>query len=82
MMSRSELTSGEKDTIRRSKEPTIITTTSGEAESTEEATVYVNDLDVFVTMMLLEDSPAVQSLGLFFAEVGYSFADVEQHGQQ
>ena len=51
-----ELTSGEKDTIRRSKEPAVITTAVGKAESTEEATVYANDLDVFVTMMLLEDS--------------------------
>ena len=32
------------------------------ARSTEEATVYVDDLDVSVTMVLLEDSPAVLSL--------------------
>ena len=57
-----ELT-GEKDTIRRWKETTGITTANGKAGSTEEATVYVNDLDVFVTMMLLEDSPAVLSPG-------------------
>ena len=55
MMRKNELTSGEKDT-RRSKETTAITTANGKAESTEEATVYINDLDVFVTMMLLEDS--------------------------
>ena len=64
MMSKNELTSGEKDTIRRSNEPTAITTASGKAESTEEATVHVNDLNVFVTMMLLEGSPALLSLGL------------------
>ena len=40
-------------------------TARGKAESTEEAAVYVNELDVFVTMMLLEGSPATQSLGYF-----------------
>ena len=33
-----------------------------------EATAYVKDLDVFVTMMLLKDSPAVLSLGLLSEE--------------
>ena len=47
MMSKTEVTFGEKDTIRRSKEPTVITTVSGKAESTDDATVYVNDLDLF-----------------------------------
>ena len=37
-------------------------TANGKVESTEEATVYVNDLDVFVTMMPLEDSFALPSL--------------------
>ena len=64
MMSQSELTSGENDTIRRSEKPTVITTAIGKADSTEEATVYFDDLDVFVTMMVLEDSPA--ELSLFF----------------
>ena len=67
MMRKNELISGEKDTIRRSKEPTVITTASGKAESTEETTVHVNDLDVIATMMLLEDSPAVTSF--FFCEL-------------
>ena len=62
MMSKSDLTSGEKDTIRRSKEPTVITTAGGKAESTAETTVYVNEMDVWVTTMILEGSPAVLSL--------------------
>ena len=49
---------------RTSKETTVITTASGKAEATEEATVYVNDLDVFVALMLLAESPAELSLGL------------------
>ena len=63
MMSKHELTSGQKSSIRRSKEPTVVTTANGKVESMEEATVFVKDLDVFVTMVLLEDSPAVLSLG-------------------
>ena len=39
---KSELTSGQQDTSRRSKEPTVITTANGKAELTEEGTVYVN----------------------------------------
>ena len=41
-MSQNEIASGEKDTIRRSKELTVITTASGKAESTEAPTAYVN----------------------------------------
>ena len=70
IMIKNELTSGEKDTIRRSKEPTAITTGSGKAESTEEATVCVNVLDVFVTMMLVEDSQ-VLSLSVSCEEMSY-----------
>ena len=70
--SKGELTSDQKDTIRRSKEPTVITSANRKPASTEEATVHGNDLDVFVTMILLEDSPAVSFLGLFFEETGYS----------
>ena len=55
MMSKNEPNSGEKR-YHEKIEPTVITTDSGKAESTEEATVCVNVLDVFVTMMLLEDS--------------------------
>ena len=72
MMSKNEITSGEKETIIRSKEPTVITTANGKAESTQEATVYVNDLDAFITMMLLEHLPAVLSLGLFGEDMDYS----------
>ena len=61
MIKNDELTSGENDTIERSEEPTVNTTANGKAESTEEATVYVNnDLDVFVAMMPLKDSPAAR----------------------
>ena len=60
---------GEKDTIMKSKGPTVISTDSGKAKLMEEATVYVTDLDVFVTMKLLEDSPEVPSLGFLCEEM-------------
>ena len=69
-LSKNELTCGDKDTIRRSRESTVNTTASGKAESTEEARVYVNDLVVSVTMVLLEDLAAVVSLGLLGEELG------------
>ena len=72
MMSKNELTSDERETTRQSTEPAVVmTTASGEAESTEEPTVHVDDLDVFVSMMLLEDAPAVLSVGLLCEEMSY-----------
>ena len=59
MMSKSGFTFGEQETIRRSREPTVITSASDKAESTEEsteeATVFTDDLGLFMAMMLLED---------------------------
>ena len=45
-------------------------TANGKAESTEEATVYGNDFDVFVTVMLLEDSPAALFYGFIMRRGG------------
>ena len=72
MMIKYGFTSGENGTIRRSHGSAVITTASGKAELTQEATLYVNDLDVFVAMMLLEDSPAVLSSGLLCEDMGFS----------
>ena len=38
----------------------------------EEATVYVKDLDIFLTLKVLENTPAVLSLGKLCDENGYS----------
>ena len=43
--------------------PTTVVTANGEAQTEEEATVYVRELDLFVTVRLLENTPAVLSLG-------------------
>ena len=63
MVSRKDLNSAELETVRISKSPTTVVTANGEALTKEEGTVYVKELDLFVTVMLLEDTPAVLSLG-------------------
>ena len=42
--------------------PTTVVAASGEVQTKEEATVHVKELDFFVTVMLLEDTPSVLSL--------------------
>ena len=46
---------------------------NGEVQTNEEAQVYVQDLDLFVTVQLLEETPAVLSLGALCSEHGYSY---------
>ena len=60
MVSRKDLNSAELETVRTSKKsPTTVVTANGEVLTKEEATVYVRESDLFVTGMLLEDTPAV-----------------------
>ena len=49
--------------MRTSRSPTTVVTANGEVLTKEEATVYVREHDFFVTVMLLEETPAVLSLG-------------------
>ena len=44
----------------------------GEVQTNEEAQAYVHDLDLFVTVQILDDTPAVLSLGKLCEEHGYS----------
>ena len=62
MGSRKDLNSAELETVRVSKSPTTGVTANGEVPTKDEATVYVRELDLFVTVMLLEDTPAILSL--------------------
>ena len=48
-------------------------TANGEVQTREEATVYVEQLDLFVTVMLLEGTPAVLSLGKLCEDHGYTY---------
>ena len=61
------------DTLTKSCSPTIVTTANGEVQTHEEATVYVKELDIFLTMKVFENTPAVLSLGKLCDENGYSY---------
>ena len=49
-----------KGTLTNSCSPTIVITASGEVQTHEEATVYVKELYIFLTMKVLENTPAEQ----------------------
>ena len=61
--SEKDLDSAELETMRISKNPTTVMTAIGEVETREDTTVYVKELDLFVAVMLLEETPAILSLG-------------------
>ena len=63
----------ELETVKVSKSPTTVVADNGEVQTKEEeVTVYVKELDVFVTVMLLQDTPAFLSLGKLCEDHGYS----------
>ena len=70
MISKKDLSEAEMDTLTKSCIPTIVITANGEVQTHEEATVYVKELDFFLTMKVLKDTPAVLSLGKLCDENG------------
>ena len=72
MISKKDLNSAELETVTTSRSPTTVTTANGEVQTSEEATVHVKELDKFLTLKVLEDTPAVLSLGKLCDEHGYS----------
>ena len=73
MISKKDLSDAEMDTLTKSCSPTIFITANGEVQTHEEAIVYVKELDIFLTMKVLENTPAVLSLGKVCDENGYSY---------
>ena len=73
MVSRKDLDKAELETVRISTNPTMVMTANGEVLTKEEATVYVKELDFFVTVMLLEETPAVLSLGKLCEDHGHTY---------
>ena len=63
MISKKDLSDTEMDTLTKSCSPTNVITANGDVQTHEEATVYVKELDIFLTMIVLENTPAVLSLG-------------------
>ena len=56
-ISKKDLNSTELETVTTSKSPTTVITANGEVQTNEEATVYVRELGIFLTMKVLEDTP-------------------------
>ena len=73
MISKKDLSDPDMDTLTKSCSPTIVITANGEVQTHEEATVHVKELDIFLTMKVLENTPAVLSLGKLCDENGYSY---------
>ena len=67
-----DLNSTKLETVTTSRSPTTVITANGEVQTHEEATVYVKELDIFLTMKVLDDTPAVLPLGKLCDEHGYS----------
>ena len=73
MPSRKDLSLEESETNRVTRNPTTVRTATGEVQTNEEATVYVYDFDLFLTEQILEETPAVLSLGKLCEDHGYFF---------
>ena len=76
MISKKDLSEAEMDTLTKSCSPTIVITANGEVQTQEEAIVYVKELDIFMTMKVLENTPAVLSHGKLCDENGYSYESI------
>ena len=72
MISKKDLSFAEMDTLTKSCSPTIVITANGEVQTHEGAIVYVKELGIFLTMKVLDNTPAVLSLGKLCDENGYS----------
>ena len=66
MISKKDLNSTELETDE-------IITANREVQTHEEATVYVKELDIFLTVKVLENTSAVLSLGKLCDEHGHSY---------
>ena len=67
------LNSAELETVQVSKSSKTVITANGKVQTNEEATVYVKELDLFVTGKVLDDTPAVLSLGKLCEDHGCSY---------
>ena len=73
MITKKDLRKAKMDTLTKSCSLTIVITANGEVQTQEEAIVYVKELDIFLTMKVLENTPVVLSLGKLCDENGYSY---------
>ena len=73
MISRKDLDDAEMDTLTKSCSPTTVITANGEVQTHEEATMYVKELEKLLIMKVLENTPAVLSLGKLCDKNGNSY---------
>ena len=73
MISKKDLSDAEMELLTKSCSPTKVITANGEVQTHEEATVYVRELGIFLTMKVLDDTSAILSLGKLCDENGYSY---------
>ena len=69
----SELSKDEQLTVKELPEPITLKTANGYNEATHYAIVYVKELGMSVKAILLEDSPAILSLGRLCRKDGFEF---------
>ena len=70
MLSKRDSSSVELDTLRMSRSPSTVITANGEVQTSEEGQAYVHDLELFVTVQIFDDTPAVLLLGKLYEEHG------------
>ena len=63
MISKKDMSDAEMDTLTKSCSPRIVITANGEVQTHEEAIVQVKELEKFLTMKVLENTPTVLPLG-------------------
>ena len=74
MLSKRDLSSDRMDTLRRrSRNPMTVLTATGKVQINEDAQVFVRDLDLFVTVRFLDETPVVLLLGTLCSRHGYPF---------
>ena len=71
MVSKKDLNSAELETMRTSRNPTTVMTANGEVQIREDVMVFVKELDLFVTVMLLEETPQFFHSGSSARIVGF-----------
>ena len=73
VVSKKDLYSAKSETMRTWCNPTTVMTANGELLAKEEETENIREFDSFVTVTLLENTPAVLSLGKLCEEFGSSY---------